>query len=61
MKYKHIQAAHEIRMWVMTIVSAVGTVVAIDTAHPEYREAIKAKSSKKQPKLKIVVVREEED
>lgn len=60
MKYKHIQAAHEIRMWVMTIVSAVGTVMAIDAAHPEYREAIKAKFKKKPKKIKIIVVDEED-
>lgn len=75
MKYKHIQAAHEIRMWAMTIVSAIGTLAAIDAAHPEYKEAIKAKFRKRplraftkeeirdimDRKIKIVVVDREEE
>jgi hypothetical protein len=58
MKYKHLYAAHEIRMWVMTIVSAASAIATISATHPEVMDAIKSKFKKK-PKIKIVVVKED--
>ena len=67
MKYKHIYAAHEARMWLGTIISGVTALSAIALAHPELKEAvtnkvkgIKNKFSKKPP-IKIVVVDQEKE
>lgn len=58
MKYKHVYAAHEARMWVMTIISGVSAVATILAAHPELKEKIKSKFAPKK-KYKIIVVEEE--
>lgn len=58
MKYKHVYAAHEARMWVMTIISGVSAVASIMAAHPELKEKIKAKFTPK-PKIKIIIVKED--
>lgn len=70
-KYKHIQAAHEIRMWITML--AVGGIAAKEMldANPviKYRiqskfDNLKCKITKKQPTeekvVKVVIVREGE-
>ena len=69
MKYKHVYAAHEARMWLQTILSGVAVGGAILAAHPEAKEKLKAvpgkiKSKfqkKKNPEIKIVVVNTDKD
>ena len=63
MKYKHVYAAHEARMWLQTILSGVAVGGAILAAHPEVKEKlkavpgkIKAKFKKEEPVIKVVVV-----
>ena len=58
MKYKHVYAAHEARMWVMTIISGVSAVATILAAHPELKEKLKEKFSPKR-KIQIVIVKED--
>lgn len=58
MKYKHVYAAHEARMWVMTIISGVSAVATILAAHPELKERLKEKFSPKK-RIRIVIVKEE--
>lgn len=65
MKYKHIYAAHEARMWLGTIISGVTALSVIASTHPELVKAvtnkvadIKNKFSKKPP-IKIVVIDKE--
>lgn len=67
MKYKHVYAAHEARMWLQTIISGIAVGGAILTAHPETKEKlrvigrkVKAKFKKKEePVIKVVVVNTE--
>lgn len=67
MKYKTIYAAHEARMWIGTIISGVAAASAIAVAHPELVDSAKRKvrtikeKIHKKPKLKIVVVNNEEE
>lgn len=58
MKYKHVYAAHEARMWVMTIISGVSAVATILAANPELKEKLKEKFSPKK-KIRIVIVKED--
>lgn len=58
MKYKHVYAAHEARMWVMTIISGVSVAASILAAHPELKEKLKEKFSPKK-KIRIIVVKED--
>ena len=58
MKYKHVYAAHEARMWVMTIISGVSVVTSILAANPELKEKLKKKFSPKK-RIKIIVVEED--
>lgn len=66
MRYKTIYGFHEARMWVGTIIAGVAAAAAIAEAHPEIKESAKRKWNmvkdkfKKKPKLKIVVVNNEE-
>ncbi len=67
MKYKHVYAAHEIRMWIVTGITLVGTAGAILERHPEIKEKAKdkwddftGKFKKNNPKtktIKIVVIK----
>jgi hypothetical protein len=57
MKYKHIYAAHEARMWVMTIINAVSTITTIAATHPELVESIKNRFSGRK-RIRIIVVEE---
>lgn len=67
MKYKHVYAAHEARMWLQTILSGIAVGGAILAAHPEVKEKLKAVPSKikskfkktKPTEIKIVVVNTE--
>lgn len=58
MKYKHVYAAHEARMWVMTIISGVSAVATILAANPELKEKLKEKFSPKK-KIRIIIVKED--
>ena len=58
MKYKHVYAAHEARMWVMTIISGVSVAASILAAHPELKEKLKEKFSPRK-KIRIIVVKED--
>lgn len=58
MKYKHVYAAHEARMWAMTIISGVSAVATILAAHPELKERLKEKFSPKK-RIRIVIVKED--
>lgn len=58
MKYKHIQAAHELRMWIIMLASAAGTAIAIADRHPEWVEAVKNKLPNKRKRIKMIVVEE---
>lgn len=58
MKYKHVYAAHEVRMWVMTIISGVSVAASILAAHPELKEKLKEKFSPNK-KIRIVIVKED--
>lgn len=67
MRYKHIQAAHELRMWIMMIAVGVATGKAMLNRHPEVKEKIcgvvdrvKGKKKEKPTVIKVVVVRDEE-
>lgn len=66
MKYKTMYGLHETRMWVGTVIAGVAAAAAIAEAHPEIKDGIKRKCNlvkdkfKKKPKLKIVVVNNEE-
>lgn len=52
MKYKHVYAAHEARMWIQTILSGVAVGGAILAAHPEVKEKLKAMPGKIKSKFK---------
>ena len=56
MKYKHVYAAHEARMWVMTIISGVSVAASILATHPELKEKLKEKFSPKK-KIRIIIVK----
>ena len=58
MKYKHVYAAHEARMWVMTIISGVSVAASILAANPELKEKVK-RAFKPKKTIRIVVVEEE--
>ena len=58
MKYKHVYAAHEARMWVMTVISGVSVVASILAANPELKEKVKTALSPKK-KVKIIIVKED--
>lgn len=58
MKYKHVYAAHEVRMWVMTIISGVSVAASILAANPELKEKVK-RAFKPKKTIRIVVVEEE--
>ena len=58
MKYKHVYAAHEARMWVMTIISGVSVAASILAAHPEIKERMKSVFTPKK-RIKIIVVKED--
>lgn len=58
MKYKHVYAAHEARMWVMTIISGVSVAASILATHPELKEKLKEKFSPKK-KIRIIIVKED--
>ncbi|MBO7449416.1 MAG: hypothetical protein J6U54_03525 [Clostridiales bacterium] len=58
MKYKHVYASHEARMWVMTIISGVSAVASLLAAHPELTQKIK---NLRKPKIKIIVVKDGEE
>jgi hypothetical protein len=70
MKYKHIQAAHELRMWILTIATGVTAASAVLARHPEAKEWIDdkidgvkgvfKKDKKKTKTIKIVIVNGEE-
>ena len=67
MKHKHIQAAHELRMWILTIATGVTAASAILARHPEAKEWIDdkidgvkgafKKDKKKTKTIKIVIVK----
>ena len=67
MKYKHVYAAHEARMWLQTIISGVAVGGAILAAHPEAKEKLKAMpgkikarfQKKEESVIKVVVVNTE--
>lgn len=67
MKYKHIQAAHELRMWILTIATGVAATNAVLQRHPEAKEWIDGvkgvfkKDKKKTKTIKIVIVNDEEE
>lgn len=56
MKYKHVYAAHEARMWLQTIISGVAVGGAILAAHPEVKGKLKAMPGKIKAKFQKVVV-----
>ncbi|MBO7450296.1 MAG: hypothetical protein J6U54_07980 [Clostridiales bacterium] len=58
MKYKHVYAAHEARMWVMTIISGVSVAASILAANPELKEKLK-NAFKPKKKIRIVIVKED--
>ena len=58
MKYKHVYAAHEARMWVMTIISGVSVAASILAANPELKEKLK-NTFKPKKKIRIVIVKED--
>lgn len=69
MKYKHIQAAHELRMWILTIATGVTAASAVLARHPEAKEWVDnkidgvkgsfKKDKKKTKTIKIVIVNDE--
>lgn len=69
-KYKHIQAAHEIRMWIVTIATGVAAANMMLERHPEVREKIRntidgvkekfTKEEKDKSVIKVVIVSNEE-
>lgn len=71
MKYKHIQATHELRMWILTIATGVAATNAVLQRHPEAKEWIDnkidgvkgvfKKDKKKTKTIKIVIVNGEEE
>lgn len=65
MKYKHVYAAHELRMWLLL---ALGTVAAVDNfclRHPDTARRIANKFRRKkskeveEPTVKVVIVNRE--
>jgi hypothetical protein len=44
MKYKHIEAAREVRLWIGQIVVPAVTLAATTLAIPEVRQAVAAKA-----------------
>lgn len=71
MRYKHIQAAHELRMWILTIATGVAAANVMLAKHPELKEkaqnawdSVKGKFSKKEnpntKTIKIVIINEGE-
>lgn len=71
MKYKHIQAAHELRMWILTFATGIAAANAILERHPEAKEwvhdkfdgmkGIFTKNKKKTKTIKIVIVNGDEE
>ena len=45
MKYKHIEAAREVRLWIGQIIVPAATVAVTTLAIPEVRQAIAAKAN----------------
>lgn len=67
LKTKHIQAAHEVRMWLGTIAIGVAVINGLQAEYPELRwsnliDRAKKKLGKKQEDkvIKVVVIREGE-
>ena len=61
MKYKHVYAAHEARMWVMTIISGVSAIATILATHPEIKQKVKDvfTPKPKEKKIQIIIVKGE--
>jgi hypothetical protein len=70
MKYKHVMAAHELRMWILTFAAGVAAANVMLAEHPEVKrnirkpiDAIKRKLGKEttdeKEVIKIVIVKEE--
>ena len=69
MKYKHVQAIHELRMWTIAIATGVIAAKKYISSHPEAEEwvhnkveRVKSKFRKEKPEeekvIKIVIVKE---
>lgn len=52
MKYKHIEAAREVRLWIGQIVVPAVTTAAMLMTVPEVRTAVKAKIEEKKKSIK---------
>lgn len=70
MKYKHIQAAHELRMWIVTLAAGAAAANALLEKHPKVKESIEKKvnavkgkfKKKEEPTIvQYVVIREEKE
>lgn len=53
MNYKHIQAIHELRMWIILTATGAIAVSKYLNDHPEKRELIQSKADKLMGKLKF--------
>lgn len=70
MKYKHIQAAHELRMWILTIGMGIAAASKLMEKHPEIKESVtkriekvksKFENNEEEEVIKVVVIREEKE
>lgn len=59
MKYKHIQAAHEARMWISMLITGACAASAISTAHPEIKEKLARKVEGVKTKICKIFKKEE--
>lgn len=52
MRYKHVYAAHEARMWLQTIISGIAVGGAVLAAHPGAKEKLRAIGGKIKARFK---------